>query len=262
MSVHWSDEQVREAIVQSFVGERFTVPLSEIQKTAPKRHRVWISMAALAATAAAVAGVFALGGVWRGDARPVGPGAPSESRPSGPPAYYLDIAQADAQCRSAALSALEADPGIPAAWKDKVPPKAVSLAANGFAAAFVYRDDRVMVECTRFGEDGLNVAVANISDGESAPWTHANDLPTTTFDDTARNVTFVTGWAPKTATDISVVPPSSGGAPVITTLTSSGTYFIAWMPQITASADITIVVTTTESILTKVGPYPASSTPR
>jgi hypothetical protein len=262
MSVHWSDEQVREAIVQSFVGERFTVPLSELQKTRAGRRRTWISMAALATAAAVVVGVLMVGGDWRGDARPIGPAATSAARPVGTPAYFLDIAQAEARCRSAGLGALQQDPEIPAAWKGKLPPKVVGLAANGFAASFVFRDDRVMVECTRFGEDGLNVGVVDISDGTSAPWTHASEIPTTTFDDGDRKLTFVTGWAPKTTTDISFTTPDIGSTSVVTTLTSSGTYFMAWLPEIIDSADFMIVVTTVDSIITKVGEYPATSTPR
>jgi hypothetical protein len=259
MSTQWSDEQVRETIAQSYARERFMVPLSEIQKTAPRRRRVWISMAALTAAAAAVAGVFALGGGWRGDARPVGPGAPSESRPTG--TAFVDMDRAEADCRSAGLGALQQDPEIPAAWNGQLPPRRVGL-GDQISAGFVFADDRVMVDCVRYGRAGMHVGVVDISDGQSAPWTHSFELPTTTLDDDELNITFVVGWAPKTTTDIAI--STSGGitASLASLANSSGLYYIASLPQITDPADITIVATTADSTITKVGPYPATSTPR
>ncbi len=203
MAVTFNDDDLRDAIVEAYARERFTMPLSEVRQPRGRRP-MWISMAAVATAAAVVVGFVLVNGAGRGATLPVGPGASSYVPP---PGFHPELLpnftreQLEADCRNAGLATMQEVPGGVSTRSDELPPLRAAATETMMGGAFVFADDRVMVQCVRYGTHLFDVAVLDISDGD-APWRNAETLPYETHVNSEIGAMMVVGWAPAGATEV------------------------------------------------------------
>ncbi len=264
----WTDEQLREAIVQSYEGERFAVPLSQVTRGSRRRRPMWIGAVAIATAAAAFVAVTTVGGTWRDAAAPIGPAATSSTTDAWPikPTYR----QVQTDCRSAGQSSLERTQGIPEGTgrlpdkyvTDNVLPPSLWDEPRGVAMLWLFADDEMLISCVVSHNEGLDVAVTPIAAG-NAPWLHADELPFTGLP----GYTYISGWVPADTEDIffsgsdhvllNVFKEELRG---VITVEGAGWPYVAYF--YTRTGEVTITVYTQDRIITRVGNQPATSTPR
>jgi hypothetical protein len=253
MAVTMHDDDLQRAIVDAYAHERFAVPLDEVQPV--RRWRpMWISAAAIATAAAVLVGFVLVNGARRDETAPVSPAAPSysprDNRWLMPP---LTDAHVEAECRTAGLAALARDPVVPASSKGKLPPLRVGSAKFVVGGVFIFADDRVMVECVRYGARGLNVSVRDISDG-SAPWLNADAMLYETYTDTEIGWTLLVGWVPASATGIHL-----GGMSWIEKVPgadfATAALFVVAFPEVDVN-DLTLVVDLPDRVIARFGDMP------
>ncbi len=275
----WTDERLREAIVQSYEGELFTVPLSDV--TRPSRRRpMWIGAAALATAAATFTAVTTIGGSWRDATPPVDPAATSSTaRPNPTAASYVGISfgEVESACRRAGLPALQDADELPENLRQELPSKYRPTQGylrgtsewdepRGPANMWLFANDRVLVQCVRYGRDGLDVSVTDVSDG-NAPWLRADELPFFSGRD-ASGLSYIAGWLPADTeyfyfsvrynVALTVYEESFRG---LIPKEGAGWPYIVSLPPNTVG-EVTITVYTEDRIIKRIGDQLATSAPR
>ena len=273
----WTDEQLREAIVQSYQDERFAVPLSDVTLESRRRRPMWIAAAALATAAAAFVAVTTVSGTWR-DASPVGPAASSSTAQPAPTSARqvgISFGEAEAACQRAGLPALQDADAIPENLRQKLPSKYVPTylkreyawdEPRGPVNMWLFADDRVLVQCVRSGRDGLDVSVTDVSGG-NAPWLHADELPFFSAGD-ASGLRYIAGWMPAETEyfyfsvryDIALTVYEETFRAMITFKDAGFPYVVSLPPN--TVGEVTITAYTPDKIIKRVGDQPVTSTPR
>ena len=274
----WTDERLREAIARSYEDERFTVPLSDVTRTSRRRRPMWIGAAALAA--AAFAAVTMIGGSWR-DATPrVDPAATSSTarpNPTGASQVGISFGEVESACRRAGLPALQDADTLPENLREALPSKYRPTQGylrgtpkwdepRGPANMWMFADDRVLVQCVRYGRDGLDVSVTDVSGG-NAPWLRAAELPFFSARD-ASDLRYIAGWLPADTAyfyfsvryDVALTVKAESFRGLIPKEGAGWPYIVSLPPN--TVGEVTLTVYTKDRIIKRVGNQPATSTPR